>query len=481
MSLPHTSRCPARSNSQSLTPSAGMLSHQSGCAAWKLADATSITAQSMQPVLQDPFAYYKAFLDTDTPTSGNTNGLTQNDDGHTCHTGIIGAQDRDGEGAQQDRTRGFPYHLAVQLSNRSTGAPLATIMEQGSYSTLNSRGSLLSLGCFPSPRAAEALSPGRTSHKICRGVDENSLQRIQEDDPQERVKHPTTEMPATISQDYARSHPIFAVSSPIKIMPKLPLSPRSQISDVDHEVDEKKPNGFLRGVLQNVRAASRTRSRSFSSTHTSAFESREDQPQISDSSPHCPVPDDRHAPLEDYPKDCSSLNLARNLSSAAVSIPSSDTQARNRKISLTNHQPPASTSSLSPLQETSLPLHERIASFDSASRLLPPVVVIHSREQPASVRIVTPEPRDVAYMDVTTDASTLSDRHSVQLTFDVISTPNCSTSSLSKNDLVMHASRNASFCSTVSTSYSGTVIGVDIDLQYEASYQARRSSSPMPV
>jgi hypothetical protein len=485
MSLPHTSCCSARSNVQSLPPSTGTLSHQSGCAAWNLGGATGITAQSMQPALQDPFTYYKAFLDTDAPTSGNKSGLAQNDDGYTCHTGIIGAQDRDGEGGQQDRARGFPYHLAVRLSNRSTGAPLATIMEQGSYSTLNSRGSLLSLGRLSSPKAAENPSPGRTSHGICRGTDENPLQRIQEDDPQERVKYPAIETHAAISQDYARSHPILAMNSPIKFMSKLPQSPRSQISDVDHEVDEKKPNGFLRGVLQNVRAASRTRSRSSSSTRTSAFEAREDRPRTRDSSPHCPVPDQDHATLEYYPKDSSLSNLARSSSSTAVSNPSSDAQARSRKILLTNYQPPASMSSLLPLQETSLPLYEQISSYEPVSRLLSPVVIIHSHEKPASVRIVTPEPRDVAYVDATTEASTLSSRHhdnaSAQLAFDGVPTPNHSASSLGKNDLVLQTSRNASFCSTMSTSYSGTVLGIDVDIQYEASHQARRSSSPMPV
>jgi hypothetical protein len=41
-------------------------------------------------------------------------------------------------------------------------------------------------------------------------------------------------------------------------------------------------------------------------------------------------------------------------------------------------------------------------------------------------------------------------------------------------------SQNASFCSTLSTSYSGTVLGVDLDLQHDNSHSIRRSQSPPP-
>jgi hypothetical protein len=483
MSLPHTLRCSARSNGQSLPCSTRTSSHQSGDGSWSLADAIGIAAQPTQPVLQDAFSYYKAFLNTDGPTSGNTNELAQDDDGYTCHTGIIEARDMDSCGGQQVRARGFPYHLVVRFSNRSTGAPLATIMEQGSYSTLNSRGSLLSLGRFPSLRAAEGHSPGRTSHRISRSLDENTLQRIQEDALQKPIESSTLEMHAATSQKYARSHPITAIDTPIKLMPELPRSPRSQISDADHDVKIKRPNGFLRGVLQNVRAVSRTRSRSSSSTR---FEAREDRPQMCDSSTPCTLPDHHyHATLENYPEDCRSPNPARNSSSTAMSISSSDAQARNRKISLTNLQPPASTSSLPPLQVSSPSLHEQISSFGSVPGLLSPLVARSSREQPTSVHLVTPEPRDVAQRDAITKASTLSNRHndstSVQLAFDGVSIPSHSASTLSQHDRVMQTSLNASFCSTMSTSYSGTVLGVDLDLHYDTSQQARRSSSPMPV
>jgi hypothetical protein len=91
----------------------------------------------------------------------------------------------------------------------------------------------------------------------------------------------------------------------------------------------------------------------------------------------------------------------------------------------------------------------------------------------------------VAQRDAITKASTLSNRHndstSVQLAFDGVSIPSHSVSTLSQNDRVMQTSLNASFCSTMSTSYSGTVLGVDLDLHYDTSKQARRSSSPMPV
>jgi hypothetical protein len=481
MSLPHTSRYSARSNGQGLSCSTRTSSHQSSNAAWNLADAIGIAAQP-QPVLQDPFTYYKAFLNTDATASRSTNKMTQDDDGYTRHTGIIGAQDVGSVGGQKVRARGFPYQLAVRLSNHSTGAPLATIMEQGSYSTLNSRGSLLSLGRLPSLRIAEGDSPGRALHRISRSLDEISLQRIQEDAPQKPIKSPTLEIQAATSQKYARFQQICVLNMPIERLPALPQSPRSQISDADHDVNNKRPNGFLRGVLQNVRAASQTRSRSSSSTR---FEAREDRPQTSDSNTPCPLPGNYHATLNNHPGDCRSKNPTPYSSFTAMSKPSSDAQARNRKISLTNLQLPAPTSSLPPLQELFSPLHEQISSFVPAPGLFSPLVARSSREQPASVRLVTPEPRDVAHLDVTTTVSTLSNRHndkiSVQLAYQSISTASHSASSLNKHDLVMQTSRNASFCSTMSTSYSGTVVGVDLDIHYDASQQVRRSSSPMPV
>jgi hypothetical protein len=445
----------------------------------------SMTAQSVRPVLQDPFAYYKAFLNTGTLTSGNANELAHDDDGYTCHTGIVGAQELDGERGEQVRARGFPHHLAVRFANRSTGARLATIMEQGSYSSLNSRDSLLSLGRFPSLRAVERSSPGRTSHKISRDLDDNSLQRIPENALQEQIENLTPKVHAATSQDYARSHPILIMNTPIKFVPELPQSQGLQISDADQEVSNRKPNGFLRGVLQNVRAASRTRSRSSSSTRTSVFEAREDRPQTSDSSmPHFLL-DHHHAKLEDCPKVCRSSNPARTSSSTAVSFSSSDAQARNRKISLPNPQPPASTLSLPPWQKSFLPLHEKISSFEVVPQLPSPLVAVRSREQPTSVRVVTSEPRDEAYVDATTEALTpsnrLNDNTSVQLASDSVPIPSHSASSLSRHDRVMQTSLNASFCSTMSTSYSGTVLGVDLDIQHETSHLARRSSSPMPV
>jgi hypothetical protein len=479
MSLPHTSRCSARGNGQSLSCSTRTSAHQSGDAAWNLADAIGIAAQLPQPILQDPFTYYKAFLNTDATTSRSTNEMAQDDDGYTCHTGIIRGQDMDSDGSQQVRARSFPYQLAVRLSNHSTGAPLATIMEQGSYSTLNSRRSLLSLGRYPSLRTAEGHSPGRASHKLSRSLDENDLQRIEEDAPQMSIKSPTLEIHAATPQKYARSQPICVLNTPIEYLPELPQSPRSQISDADHDVNNKRPNSFLRGVLQNVRAASRTRSRSSSSTR---FEAR---PQTSDSSTPCPLPEHYHATLNNHPENCRSRKPAPDSAFTAMSEPSSDTQARNRKISLTNLQPPASTSSLPPLQGLSPPLHGQISSFVPSPGLLSPLVARSSREQPASVRLVTPEPRDVAHLDVATTASTLFNRHdedkSIQLAFHGVPTASHSASSLNKHDGVMQTSRNASFCSTMSTSYSGTVVGVDLDLHFDPSQQVRRSSSPMPV
>jgi hypothetical protein len=456
--------------------------YEVGNTALSVMDALGMQAQGLQPTPQDPFMYYKAFLDTDAPSTIIRKDNRRDDDSYTSHLETIGVEAGHNIGHQQQlRARAIPYHLAVRLANRSNGAPLATIVEQGSYSTLNSRGSLLSMGRIPSLRVAENYSPSRTAHRVSRSLDNYALQRIQEDAHHEH--HPTAAVKgfATV-QESGPSHPIFDPALPITSSPsELPRSPGNQISDGDRDTESRRSKGFFRGVLQNVWAASRTRSRSSSMTHAPPVEAREDQRDTSGLNRHCRMP--THI-LEKRPSHFESR--VQHPTSSAASTPVADCQARNRKISLTNSPASASASTYPPLLESSLPLFEQDFTSNSVPQLLPPSSATHSRERSSSVRLVPQEPRDVAHNDGTNGASTLSnnqhhDNTVAQYMFNGVPVPQCSASSLNKHDCARETSRNASFCSTMSTSYSGTVLGVDLDLQYETPHQTRHSSSPMPV
>jgi hypothetical protein len=466
MSKPYIHQLLDRSNGQSLHT--GTSSYQDGSTAFHLAEEMSREPQLVRPVSQDPYAYYKAFSDESGRSSHITHELGQDDDSYTFHTGIIGVQDYTSMGhPPQARARAAPYHPAVRVANRSNGVPLATIIEQGSYSTLNSHPSLLGIGRFASRRVAENASPGRASHKGSRSLDETTLHWIREDVPQEQDARVGIDSHAR-SQGYGRSP--STSDTPMKASaPIYPHSPRSEVSEGDCEVEGKRLKGFFRGVLQNVRATSRTRSRSSSASFVDA---REERAETSD------------GPLEYQPHSDhhSSIDFAQTSSSSASSTPAVGHKARNRKIVTTHPQPSPDVYPM--LFESSLPLLKQGTGLGAVPHTLPRSAVTRSREPSPSVRLVPPEPRDMAQVDATVGVtSTLhgSDNKPARHMFDGDPVPHKNASSVLDQNRARDASRNASFCSSMSTSYSGTVLGIDLDLQQEYTPPVRRSSSPMPV
>lgn len=447
-----------------------------GSAAFVLADDLG---QRPQRASQDPFAYYKAFHGPNVSLSSTTHELTQDDDGYNFPTGIIGSHGYKGAGyVQQARMRTVPYQAAVRLANRSNGAPLATIIEQGSYSTLNSHGSLLSVGRFPSIRTAEHASPARGSHKVSGdNSNENALHRIYEDDSQERDA-PTGKNAHPKPQGCGSSHPIHSMPTPMKVRSSIyPYSPSSQISDTDADADGRPVRDFFRGVVQNVRAASRTRSRSSSASFVDAQENR---PGTTESSPLHRLPPCDNSNQRTH-QDCYELNLLQTSSSSAASTPASGRQARSRKTCVSVTAPSAHATPS--LVEPSLATLEQESRLGFIPHLLPPSAATRPRETPPSVRLVPSEPRDVAYNAATAEAATLSNHSdgdaSARNTFYGVTVAHKNASP--HLDHARETRRNASFCSTMSTSYSETVLGVDLDLEHEFPHPVHHSSSPMPV
>ena len=454
------------------------------------ADPPSRSIHASHP---DPFAYYKAFVDTNSshlrPQSqaqgGDGHRVAQDHDGYTCHD-ISGAGDvqQDMDYQQQARVRAVPYNLAVRLANRSNGAPLATIAEQGSYSTLNSHGSLLSVGRLPSLRVVENTSPTHAPNKLSHTSEHRNLLRVTEDTHLEHVLDapskgydvPLRKDPKTSPRvDHAAIQPALSTIQPSQ-------STAYQIVRRDPEANSRDVKSFFRGVVHNVRAASRTLSRS-SSTQASLNEHHDDRPETSEDSPYSHLSASDMSQLSDDRLDTPYRMPSASQSLSATRVLAPVDQTRNGQIFMVD---PTSSADAMPslLDAKTYPLESQ-STLAAVAQLPPPSVVARSREWSPSVRLVHSEPRDEAPRGRSAEAPTLSNESrntiSAGQTFYGISTSSNISHSLIEHERAREASRNTSFCSTMSTSYSGTVVGVDVDLQHDFSHPVRSSRPPTPI
>ena len=403
-------------------------------------------AETKAAATQKPFAFYKMYLDTNVPLLGDQDNFESGDDGYTYHSGVVHAHGTSVDDAQpQAKGHTAAYNLAVRLANRSNGAPLATIIEQGSYSTLNSHGSLLSMGRFPSIKAAENGSPNRGSRRISRSLDEKALHDIQEDFSRE---HDTSAMAvscAGLNEDRAAAEPPSDTATPLKsyhLDTQHSLSSYSGDKLVDR--DDQGVKGFFRGVMQTVRGASRTRSRSSSMIHAPIMEDRGSPLSCYESNTQLQEQDQELAQLSD-----NDLSTSIPAAEGVFISPNPEDQDRNRAISLhgvnlSNSNEPtfsapvkyAGTCGTAQEEGTAQAPTAHSGVFDTSARYTFDGIPVY-RRRPSSVE----------------EAKSASD---------------------------VFTSQNASFCSTQSTSYSGTVLGVDLDLQHDNSHSIRRSQSPPP-
>ncbi|RMZ74647.1 hypothetical protein GMOD_00003713 [Pyrenophora seminiperda CCB06] len=428
----------------------------------------------------DPFIYYDvvkgvASSQLQPQAEGSSrHGVAPDDDeddhGYTCR-GIPGTDMADHVGnnqhQQQTKSRAVPYNLAVRLANRSNGAPLATIVEHASYSTLNSRGSLLSVG-LPSLRAVDKTSPSHTSPKLTPDADEHvPLQRITEDAQQEQVLGPTQRtLREPLYKGYGSTLPVNEPATPsVPTFSQRPQSAAYDTGESEYDANTKTVKAFLRGVLHNVRTASRTCSRSSSPHDASIPEHRQYRSETGQDIAYSR----RQAPeIPPLGYDRHGKPYVVSVSSPRVSMMHSlDNQDKHVDVSTAHHVPTLS-SQLPLLHVRPYALEPNTASV-AVPQLLPLPAVTHTRERSPFVPLVRPEPRD----------ETQNDCSAGQL-FYGISVLSNTTLPLADNERTTQASRNASFCTT-STSYSGTVVGVDIDLQHDFPHPIRRSRSTTPI
>ncbi|OAG12292.1 uncharacterized protein CC84DRAFT_98854 [Paraphaeosphaeria sporulosa] len=422
------------------------------------------------PPGQDPFAYYKAFRNTDASSTSSSQGADQHGGGATRSQPGANAQSALGcAEQQQNRSRPVPHSVAVRLATQSNGVPLPTIVEQFSISTLNSHGSLCSVGRFPSIRAVEDASHGHT-----RSLDDGALRRIQEEDRDEqtvssdaniniqpKVKWGTRSKSYHTKATAAGSVSLTAQKSPIPQTPELNLN-----------VEPKSLKGFIRGVLTKVRGNTRDRSRSSSGTNVLMTDQWSDvSPSAQTDKTTAMIPDSQE-PLP-FVSATTSLLQPTPSSPHHVSEPQviSASSPKSKATTLPNGFTSQSHGSTSTSEtETApvglhLPLIPDLSRFQFGNEVLP------------SVCSVAPPPRDAVLDHVRHAATTVLGRSRNKLATRY--TPEgafilCNDEG-SLDDFVRNASRNASFCSTMSTSYSGTVLGIDLDMQHDFPHPTRRS------
>lgn len=416
----------------------------------------------------DPFACYRAFLDTNDASELSENDVPCDRRGHTCRPSCSHCQ---GSGCpvQQanGRERATQCTTVVGFANRPNGLPLATIIERSSLSTLHSHGSRLSVNCRCHPsQTCNAATSVAHSHRTSRNMEESSLHMIQE--------HANHEQEGKGKIDDLVS---------LKVGPAMPSSERSprrdapitvqgqknqhpgtaQQQDLDGDNEGKGLKKLLRGVIRHVRSASR-RSISYASLQAAPSSERADETKASStaSEPDCrndskvsvigtaaphnngvlsftDYPELAHEPAETWAEDCQrSLN---------------ESEASARRIPTIRHVPPDTAGVI---DDATTPPNEAQISDGVSKR------VDEGPTCGTSVALAN-GPSIRARND-----------DGVRCTLDGTSIYRSTAPSLFEYD----RTRSISFCSTTSTTYSSTVLGIDLDLHHGFPPVDPRTSTP---
>jgi hypothetical protein len=460
-----------RSNYRERTYDPNSAPYSPDAAGLNAVDSSISNAESGRVYAQDPFVHYRAFLRTNVSSAW---GVNDNRDTH--HAVSLSAQSNQYCGdRQQFPVRPVPYNVAAHLMNPSNGVPLSTIIEQGSYSTLNSHGSPPNIDRYPPAKANDNVSPNQHPHRGSRSSYEIALHKIEEDNQHEQ--HVCKNIHSHVQPEDDRGvfdKQCFA-AMPIRSSPcDRQLSEGFPTPDIDNDLASKGLKGIMRGVLHNVRASRRDGQWS-SMINTPACNSRggrldtkEDssQPQRRISENHMSSLDmnrPRHDSLlsssSPLPHDLSRFET-RNGTSLSINT---DTEHTTPQYPHILHLPPT--------------VSEFPRNLGSSPLFLLPQETSSSPGEHAPSTI----PHDVARETSSAGPYALSRRSrddvSACYTFDGVLLYGSNAPSLKEYD----REREASICSTVSTTYSGPVLGIDLDLQQEHAHTLAARRSPMPA
>ncbi|KAF2471857.1 uncharacterized protein BDR25DRAFT_354361 [Lindgomyces ingoldianus] len=425
-------------------------------------------AQFGREHLQDSFQSYEFIPHRDLLLQDFQSDEFQLDEGKTSQSTARKTSAHCVETRQQDRGRPIPYNLAVRYANRPNGTPLSTIIERASYSTLTSHPSLLSVHRrHPSLRSNNNMTPDYPS----RNFDEMALDNILEDTSQEQDMDASLDANKEPEVGPEMSDPALRTATPhieLNFQDCQPPDAALTFQNVENDGNPKGVRGMLRGLFQNVRGSSR-HSRSLSSiSHRpqggfrgegvndqefldygnaiddlgSAAKSQSGRPLA-----HRPVVgDNRLASRGVQPH--SALEVEAMTGNQPFSLSSDPPDVKLPTAQICYRRPPFTKFEFESDSVPYIPLPSQLStSLNDCSVFASSVICSAEQEY------------------VPSGTPTLSDRNrddlSTRYTSDGVTLLRSNAPSLNEYD----QARDASFGSTLSTSYSGTVLGVDLDLQ----------------
>lgn len=432
----------------------------------KLLGEGFVQREALQLADPDRFTYYQNFAESSTFSENDADECSEYDDGY-----------EPSQSQSLDRPGRIPCNLAIRLANRSNGPPLATIMEQHSRSTLNSRVSLPSVSCATSLPNSDHVSPPCTFQKMPNHADDPELSRIAEDvSPEQDV---STIRESRLANGSGSTPPTIKTPNQTSGIAQTHTTD-FHIGDTEHSTGSQRISAFFCDVLQSVQNTSRVRSSQLIQTTMIKSKDRRVRPVQCSPRSHGYQFDIAQTTYDEL----SNPRLRNGSTSGPSLTPLGNSQIRGRQTpSLANVKFSAEAD---PPLLTTLPHDSKLMTDNSpVPPLLPPSVATRSDERFASVHPVQPTPRDGAHNgDTAKVPAILSERICEMLvhnTPESVSVYPGNAASLAQCDRAIESSRNASFCSTMSTSYSGTVLGVDLDLGHELVGIQNMPHSPSPT
>lgn len=402
-------------------------------------------------------------------SGSSENSAPSSEGGNHCHPVMPKARSMHCDGEQiHPRRRAVPHNVAAHLSKWSNGIPLATITEHSSHSILHSHASLLTVD----PQCACAYSGDNPplafrNERAPRGWRGAGLYNIQEHSNQGRERGEKIDY-AAAKKSPSLSHNTSESPTPIDSHPPLQRileAPQNEEAANQSEVKRLKEN--LRSVVGHIHSVSRHSKSRTSIMKANVIETQDDKVHTTKALgppklylENEAMPDGRRRHSCCISGDAGVLQLLpTEESDNCASLPewsSSVAEASGHSLVAMRLTPPNRH-----VPQDDLPL-------DSQLLLLPSHVNIPSKETPAPVtqRVIPREPQ--------TDVDRGGDDLSAKCTFGNIPVSQRS-GSLPRNSYCTQA---PSFTSTISTSYSGTVLGVDLDLQQDFESLTHRLPTP---
>jgi hypothetical protein len=444
----------------------------------------SLQARSDRPTCRDPYAYSRVLLNTSYASGSCENDVLCNDNRRTFQSPRSDDQSVYylGERAN-NKEQVTPYNVAV-FGCRPNGQPLATIIEKGSHSTLHSHPSLVSITCrysLPLPgnsAAVPVLDTQRHTHKNSKTADGNLLQSIQEHTNQDQNDDEEMDDPARLGVGPIMPCPEPNITVPVTAGAHIGhSSDASQLQRVHNNNEGKGLKGLLRDVIRHVRGASR-QGESPSSLSLSLLA---DGPYEQADTARVPMPEaegDNGNKSQTHEKEM--VKCLRPADTGCPQLPPNElsedwagdcersfcnTESSGSELPTIRHVPPDhfESSDDPPLRDASV--HQL------------PSCSAQSDEQPAPKSELLNREDNRVYSSTPAFSERSRDDYSGRYTFDGTPIYRSNAPSLYELD----RAREFSFSGTASTSYSSTILGIDLDLHQDIPLAIRRSVTPVWV